>query len=135
MKAFTIFCDDIRLENSGKHLLIGVYTSKLVVPELPWNATLATWVSLSGLGSGTHSIQFIVEYVTADSTRVIGDVSSELTIEQPDVQTILSPTGLAVPIDAEGFIRLLVKIDGAEGVDAGRLKVGLYQEAGSGVQA
>jgi hypothetical protein len=33
--AFLLFCDDIRREDSGKLIMVGVYQSEMVFPELP----------------------------------------------------------------------------------------------------
>lgn len=35
LSAFVVFCDEIRQENNGKLLLIGVYQEELIVPQLP----------------------------------------------------------------------------------------------------
>ena len=39
-----IFCDDIRREDNGKELLIGVYSGSLQVPILPAPVMLSVWV-------------------------------------------------------------------------------------------
>lgn len=40
--AFTIFSDDIRFENNGKSILIGVYGNDLIVPSFPFAQPL--WI-------------------------------------------------------------------------------------------
>ena len=39
---FTLFCDDVRTENNGKHILIGVYGADMVVGQFPFAQPL--WV-------------------------------------------------------------------------------------------
>src|SRR2546426_965311 len=39
-----VVCDDIRREDNGKELLIGVYSGGIVVPQFPAPLVLAYWV-------------------------------------------------------------------------------------------
>jgi len=32
----TLICDDLRVEQSGKLILIGVYTPNIIVPQIPF---------------------------------------------------------------------------------------------------
>jgi hypothetical protein len=40
-----VFCDDIRREDNGKEILIGVYSGNVVIPQLPSPVVLATWMA------------------------------------------------------------------------------------------
>ncbi|MFO1047911.1 MAG: hypothetical protein U1E52_08460 [Geminicoccaceae bacterium] len=42
-----VFCDDVRTEQNGKEILIGVYTGDFGVPKLPWRvSSLSVWMQL-----------------------------------------------------------------------------------------
>jgi hypothetical protein len=57
-----VYCDDVRVETSGKRILIGVYTATMYVPQFP--ATLPKFcVILSYLGSADtppEKLRFLV---------------------------------------------------------------------------
>lgn len=39
-----VLCDTIRREDNGKHILIGVYSGSIAVPEFPVNLALGIWI-------------------------------------------------------------------------------------------
>ena len=41
--ANVIICDDVRKENSGKHLIIGVYPDDILVPGFPATIAVCAW--------------------------------------------------------------------------------------------
>jgi hypothetical protein len=41
-----IVCDDIRREDNGKEIIIGVYSGSIVVPQFPATLLLSLWVGL-----------------------------------------------------------------------------------------
>lgn len=79
--AFSIFCDDIRREDTGKMLFIGVYDNALLAPELP--ATLPSLkVYLTVTTPVTQPFQTlkIICYLNDD---IVSEVLIELAEEQP----------------------------------------------------
>ena len=41
-----IVCDEVRIEDTGKHIIIGVYPETIVVPEFPAGLLLCIWAQL-----------------------------------------------------------------------------------------
>ena len=54
IKARTVFCDDIRTEENGKAILVGVYMVDLVPDTLPDRFPLSIWINATGFESGKH---------------------------------------------------------------------------------
>ena len=65
-----IFCDDIRREDNGKELLIGVYSGSLQLPVFPAPVMLSVWVPFERSGIGKVPIEF--RLLGPDDDRVIG---------------------------------------------------------------
>ena len=41
-----VLCDDVRQENNGKYILIGVYVHSVVVTDFPANISLTVWIEI-----------------------------------------------------------------------------------------
>ena len=54
VEASTVFCDEIRREDNGKPILIGVYTDDLVPGTLPALFPLSVWKKAEGKDAGNH---------------------------------------------------------------------------------
>jgi hypothetical protein len=53
-----IFCDDIRREDNGKELLIGIYSANLQLSVFPASIILSVWVPFERTGVGKVPIEF-----------------------------------------------------------------------------
>ncbi len=42
-----ILCDDVRVENNGKHILIGVYSGDIYVSEFAFQLPLRLWINVT----------------------------------------------------------------------------------------
>lgn len=100
LSASIIFCDDIRIEANGKHILVGVYLANLVPAALPQSLALSIWVRLRGLVAGVHNVSF---KVTANGvTQVEADVS--ITVQDGDALSHMSLIGLPIHLTHQGKI-------------------------------
>ena len=41
---FSMMCDEVRIENNGKFLILGLYTPDMAVPQLPYVAPVLTFL-------------------------------------------------------------------------------------------
>ncbi|SRR6266851_1506864 len=57
-----IICDDVRREQNGKDILIGVYSSDIVVPSLPFGLNLALWFEYKAPVIGQNTIFVQISY-------------------------------------------------------------------------
>ena len=56
--ATAIICEDVRIEENGKHIIIGVYPSDIVVPETPAHVTVVLWLQLDDVGTHGKNFEF-----------------------------------------------------------------------------
>lgn len=55
-----IVCDEVRIENNGKHILIGVYPHNIQVPQFPHRQLLTMWMQFNTGEAGVVDIEFRV---------------------------------------------------------------------------
>jgi hypothetical protein len=53
-----IVCDDIRQEAAGKETLVGVYTTGISVPRMPWPVSVCVWLRVMWSGEGGLDMEF-----------------------------------------------------------------------------
>jgi hypothetical protein len=53
-----IVCDDIRVEAGGKETLVGVYTTGISVPAMPWIVNACLWLRAKWSGEGQTWLEF-----------------------------------------------------------------------------
>ena len=78
-----IVCDDVRQENTGKYILIGVYLDDIILSQLPARPVLRIWGQLffDGFGVIAGAIGQISEIVVQQ--RLIGILADERLIGVP----------------------------------------------------
>lgn len=118
--AETIFCDDIRIEENGKHILIGVYGVDLVPALIPVTIQIGIWVRFWGLAEGRR--KFKVRLLDP-SDREAASFDGDTEIARNDAPTIFSVSGLSVGIEGTGEIVVQFAFDNEDLVEIGRLKV------------
>jgi hypothetical protein len=52
-----VLCDDIRIEQNNKFILIGVYTGSVVVPGLPAELLVSWWIQILPEKTGTFELE------------------------------------------------------------------------------
>lgn len=118
VEARIVFCDDIRREDNGKAILIGVYTSDLIPGALPTNLLLSLWLDLRGVPEGHHKVKISVVPPTGEALSIPGEID----VQAPDRPTALMFVGLPILLKEAGLIKVLIDISGNE-VVAGQLAV------------
>jgi hypothetical protein len=56
--ATAIVCEDVRIEKSGKHIIIGVYPSDIIIQETPAQIPVLLWLQIDDVGSNDKSFDF-----------------------------------------------------------------------------
>jgi len=72
-------CDDIRFEQNGKALLVGVYIADIVLREFPASFVMSYWLSAKINSVGEHSWKFrllLNDELKADGTASIDAVGT-----------------------------------------------------------
>lgn len=122
-----IFCDDVRREDNGKELLVGVYSGNITVPFLPLNLSLSFWMAYSTNGTGQIPFQFRlvgpheVQFSHGSGTLILG--------EQLAPMASLAIGGLLVPMQVPGEIRLDFKQHADDWKTIGRTLVQILPQA------
>lgn len=76
-----LVCDDVRRENNGKEILIGVYSGKIIVPRLPTNIVLMAWLNI--LVRGPTEFPLDIRILDPNERTVM---EGEVTVKLDDVQ-------------------------------------------------
>lgn len=119
-RAETVFCDDIRQEITGKHILIGVYGADLVPGILPATFPIGMWIRFSGLQVGRHKFEMRLLDPTG---RQAGTLNGETDVMSDDAPTVFALSGLPVELKEPGNIVVQFAFDGGDPIEIGRLKV------------
>ena len=56
----TLLCDDVRREDNGKQILIGIYGNDVLLPGFPANITLCLWMRFTAPTEKQYSLEFSV---------------------------------------------------------------------------
>lgn len=105
-----IVCDDIRTEQGGKLLMIGVYFNELVYQEFPVKAHLQA--CLIGRCKGDFSLDFKIEFQADDDESSIsreGSIVAENEFNKSEFSELLIPIRLE-PMQLNCTGKLLIKI-------------------------
>lgn len=113
-----VVCDDIRQENNGKYLIIGMYSDSFVPNRFPVATQLAfgVWATVEKAGNYTCDFEVVIE---PDGTPV-GGIKAEFKMEEGQRDAFIPLPPLSVNIGSNGHIILNEKISGKEII---RLKI------------
>lgn len=125
-RADTIFCDDIRQENNGKYILIGVFGEDVVPPEMPARFPIGIWARIYGFGKGQHKFEFSLVGPGARGKAQIGGI---LEIRDESEPAILAMAGLPIEVREVGHIKAMMRVDDGDEFEIGRIKVSLPPDA------
>lgn len=54
----SLVCDDVRIERNGKHIIIGVYTGRIIPSRLPASLPLTFWFQIGGIKTKEANFEF-----------------------------------------------------------------------------
>lgn len=70
---YTLVCDDIRIENNGKLMLIGIYLPDVVVQQIPFVLPTLTFVqSLESDTAGRFQFKWMLQHLESGNVVVQG---------------------------------------------------------------
>ncbi|MDF1599684.1 hypothetical protein PZ895_07830 [Mesorhizobium sp. YIM 152430] len=127
IRAETVFCDDVRLENTGKHILIGVYGSDIVPGVMPANLGISLWTRVYGLAKGKHHFHMVLSGPTGRSKF---EATGDTDITSSDAPAVFAMAGLPVEVPSAGEITVTYAFDGGPTIEAGKIRVLAPPQAG-----
>jgi hypothetical protein len=121
--AQAVFCDDIRIENNAKYLLIGVYDGELSMNNGPGTIALSIYLQFFGLSKGDHKMEVSIYKRDDGAQSEIGIAKGDMSLEKDRRCMAIPVPGLPVHLDRPCVIYADVSIDGAPPIPAGQLEV------------
>jgi hypothetical protein len=109
---YTIICDDVRREDNGKLIILGMYMGTIVLQQLP--ATLPTLTILSLFESDrpeSWSWKLSVQTQSVERSRTVAEARGFAQAQQPG-PGILPVKFVGLTIDEEGAYNAVLEIDG-----------------------
>lgn len=80
----TLMCDDIRVENNGKLILIGVYTPSPLVPQIPFVFPSLSFFQIWE-ADAAGEFQFRARLRHTETGATVADITGLMKIPQPGV--------------------------------------------------
>lgn len=107
----TLICDDIRREDNGKLMFLGIYTPNIVVPQLPAALSLSAFQLWEADAPGAHQFRLLVRHTDSGATVIDGATS----IDVPSAGTGFLTLKMGVlRFETAGAYELLMMLDGQE---------------------
>jgi hypothetical protein len=105
---FGLFCDDIRLEASGKQILIGVYPGDIVLQSFPATIAISSWVAFTR--EGNIGEQLSVEFrIINTSGQALGYGSLVLTFTRPGDEGAIALPPLPISLTTPDTLSLQLR--------------------------
>ncbi|MFD9902608.1 DUF6941 family protein [Mesorhizobium sp. NPDC059025] len=115
-----LFCDDVRQEASGKHILIGVFGTDILPSNLPGVLPLAMYLRVFGMTKGDH--HFRITLVTSDGDWR-GEIDGQTRVMDDTTASIFPFGAIPIHIEKPGAIIANLSIDGSNAVPIGSITV------------
>ena len=101
-----IICDDIRKEDSGKYILIGVYGENITVSRFPFSSTFAFWISVMTHREGEILCQW---KMTHDKLGDLSITDGKITIKKIEAESPIPLRQVPVQVHEAGVLSLKVR--------------------------
>lgn len=114
-----ILCDQVRVENNNKFIIIGVYSGEVVVSALPALLHLSAYFEILGLSIGEHEFILEMQGPTGESVGIQGGL-----IVSEDLPAAIFTPPMPVPCPSAGEVVVNVTVSGEsfDGVIRRRIK-------------
>lgn len=99
-----ILCDDIRQEDNGKYLIIGLYAGAFIPPRLPMNASVQFGIWAKVEPGGEYHCNFEVMLEPADTPA--GAIEVQFDIMEGESQIFIPLPKFQLKIVSPGFLIL-----------------------------
>ncbi|MDX8526306.1 hypothetical protein RFM68_17540 [Mesorhizobium sp. MSK_1335] len=117
-----LFCDDIRQEITGKHILIGVYGGD-IVPSVPFPhvTPVSIWTKIVGLPLGEHTFRF---KIIGPDAQLAAEIVDTFLVEPNNSESVaLGFAGIPITFPKSGSVRALISIDDQPEFELAAIKV------------
>jgi hypothetical protein len=105
-------CDDVRIEMSGKHILIGVYTTSIVFQQLPAQLSIHLWIDFQHERTGV--VSFAVRGRLKPTDAVAFEFGGQAEVNKAGIREAMAAGPLPCLIGQEGSLVIEFKTDEGE---------------------
>lgn len=107
---YILHCDEIRQENNGKLILIGVYLPDMTIPQLPFVlGSLTFFIALESDRPGQFPVRFALQHL--ESGQMIAQGMGNIGFQKPGLGPLVLPLR-NVPLPNAGTFVFSMTIDG-----------------------
>ena len=106
---YTLLCDDIRQENNGKFIILGLYTPDIIVPAVPFALpSLGFFVAFEADSAGVLDFNFKL----AQGDTIMSGGSGKMNVGKAGVTAVPLRLG-ALVFPAAGQYRFVLDVEGS----------------------
>ena len=116
-----VFCDDIRREDSGKHILVGVYGSNIILNSFPSTFFMSVWFKMLRPPKGDHKFLFTITGTGKEPSKSTAE--GAFFVEDASQPLILTFVGMPIEFHTSGEVKASVTIDDDKEIDLGGIPV------------
>lgn len=107
---YTIICDEVRQEMTGKFIIIGVYTGTITIPQLPFILpSLSFFQALEGDRPGMWNVRMKLQHLESGKNVFEGMGAVNFQRPGPGVSALRFPN---VPFVAQGAYNFVQEFEG-----------------------
>jgi hypothetical protein len=107
----TIICDDVRREDNGKEILIGIYGSAMLVSKFPAAVSPVLWMQVRPMKSG--ELRFSIR-LKNEADAVFHEISGGVNVDAPGEMGAVSTPPAPIQVNAEMQLVFEMKQEGGE---------------------
>lgn len=118
-----IFCDDVRQEVNGKHLLVGVYGPEMIFKEFPAHTMLAIFHRIHNLPDGEHKYKLRMAGLGGEKDfEITAELSPEESVTARHMaHVVLNKIGIQIPNPT--VLKFYSQLDDDPEIEIGQLVV------------
>lgn len=116
-----ILCDDVRVEDNSKHILIGVYTNGVMLKQMPGTLAVTLWLIVSISEAGKHTIQIELRGKKGE----IGTITVDADVNDANGLIPITCPKLPVKFEEPDEIEVYLSLDSGEADLKGRFPIRL----------
>ena len=120
-----LICDDVRQELGSKETIVGVYTSGILVPTLPWFLDITIWLAVIWSGDGLLDIE--LQILDPQNKVVVRKDGSAQSVSQ-GAESSLAFRQTTMQIEGEGIYGIQARAAFGEWLTIKRVSIGLIRE-------
>jgi hypothetical protein len=123
---YTLVCEDIRQENTGKWIVVGIYTPNIASTQLPFQLpSLAFFSCFQADAPGQYRFKFQLRHLDS-GTLIAPEISATLGVPKPG-QVILPVKFGGLQFRAHGNYSISIEVEGQDGPMMSEFQVELVQ--------